>query len=213
MRAAAREGVAERELTVSCGLRVQHTERRRRRPVSECAVTLGAPPKIAAPLKPPYILPLPPSRLYPPCFFVQVSALSSRGARSLARRLTCRSSCSLALMCESYGLLPFPTILSRFLHRYPLLLAPPHPRIQTELVCARSLSLSFPLFPFSPPTFVPYRSNQRSRTANYPFLAFYFRKNHRYETCILHALLPPSFSFSHSPSFSLSIRFSWYNIN
>lgn len=52
-------------------------------------------------------------------------------------------------MCESYGLLPFPTILSRFLHRYPLLLAP-HPRIQTELVCARSLSLSFPLFPFSP---------------------------------------------------------------
>jgi len=51
-RVCAREGVVERELTVSCGLRVRHTERRRRRPVSECAVTLGAPPKISAPLAP-----------------------------------------------------------------------------------------------------------------------------------------------------------------
>lgn len=61
VRAAAREGMIERELTVSCGLRVRHTERRRRRPVSECAVTLGAPPKIPS-LKSPYI-PHPPSSL------------------------------------------------------------------------------------------------------------------------------------------------------
>lgn len=113
MRATAREGVVERELTVSCGLRVPHTERRRRRPVSECAVTLAPLLRFPAPLLSLHTYPI--TLLAASSFKLARLSLSSRSAHSLARSLTRQLTClpsrftspsfALSLMCESLSFL------------------------------------------------------------------------------------------------------------
>lgn len=193
MRAVAREGVVERELTVSCGLRVRHTERRRRRPKSECAVTLGAPPKISAPLLSLHTYPI----LPPHCFFVRVSApLSSRSTHSLARRLTCLPSRSislsfaLSLMCESLSFLS-----PLFPH---LAFSPPtapDSRVQTELF-ALSLSLfrSLSLAPSLHPQHLSCAAstNAREPRTTLSLLSTLGKTIVRCETYIFHALTSPT---------------------